>query len=176
MVGWGIDAILSGRFYKIWKSEGFIRAWERGRAARFRHMLDNCGSKDVVPLVGTDVYGNRYYEDFLADEMNDAGGVGRTRWVEFSDRYDRFPSGRKIPPEWHGWLHRSYDDAPTPDNTAFHNPPFKKRHLPNPSGEPHAITPLGFVRNNNKKQFQEYVRSRMYNAWEPNDKKTKRYD
>ena len=72
MVGWGIDALLSGKFYKVFKSEGFIRAWERGRAARFKPILDNCGTKDVVPLVGTDVHGNRYYEDYDADESNES--------------------------------------------------------------------------------------------------------
>ena len=174
MVGWGIDALLSGKFYKVWKIEGFIRAWERGRAARFRPILDNCGVREIVPLVGTDVHGNRYYEDFKADESNDSGT--NSRWVEFSDRYERFPSGRKIPPEWHGWLHRSYDDAPTPENTAFHNPPYKKRHLPNPSMEPHAVYPQGYAMHEYRKEFQEYSNSRIYNAWQPQAKNTKRYD
>ena len=73
MVGWGISTWFTPKFYKVWKIEGFIRAWERGRAARFKNILDNCGTNDVVPLVGTDVYGNRYYEDFEADTSNDSG-------------------------------------------------------------------------------------------------------
>ena len=175
MVGWSIAGLLSGKFYKVWKAEGFIRAWERGRAGRFKNLHDNTGVRDVVPLVGKDVYGNRYYEDFHADESNDS--MLAARWVEFSDKYDRFPSGRKIPPEWHGWLHRSYDDAPTPENTAFHNPPYKKRHLSNPSGEPHAIVPHGHWKSPNKRQFLEYTQSRLYNAWEPGTGKSgKRYD
>ena len=174
MVGWGLGALMTGKFYKVWKKEGFIRAWERGRAARFKNILDNCGSKDVVPLVGVDVHGNRYYEDYEADDSNDS--ALNARWVEFSDRYDRFPSGRKIPPEWHGWLIRSYDDAPTPDNTAFHNPPYKKRHLANPSGEQGAIVPHGHAFSPYKKEFQEYTKARIYTAWIPEEKKAKRYD
>lgn len=175
MVGWGISVILSGKFYKVWKVEGFMRAWERGRAGRIKNLHDNCGARDVVPLVGTDQYGNRYYEDFFADDSNDS--MNTARWVEFVDKYDRFPSGRKIPPEWHGWLHRSYDDAPTPENTAFHNPPYKKRHLSNPSGEPHAIVPHGHQNSPFKKQFVEYSYSRIYTAWDPSSVKLeKKYD
>jgi NADH:ubiquinone oxidoreductase subunit len=175
MVGWGISALISsGKFYKVWKAEGFIRAMERGRAGRHKNILDNCGARDVVPLVGTDVHGNRYYEDYFADDSNNSSLT--SRWVEFVDRNDRFPTGRKIPPEWHGWLHRCYDDAPTPDNTAFHNPPYKKRHLANPSGEPGAIRPLGYASHPYKKEFQEYVRSRIYTAWEPQERSIKKYD
>ena len=176
MVGWGIDALLSGRFYKVWKKEGFIKAWERGRSARFRPILDNCGTKDhIVPLVGVDIHGNRYYEE--ADIDDDASNQAyKSRWVEFADRTDRFPSGRKIPPEWHGWLHKCYDDAPTPENTAFHNPPYKKRHLSNPSGEAGAIVPYGHGTHPYKGQFTQYVRSQIYQSWTPETAREKKYD
>ena len=61
MVGWGLESFLTGKFMKIYRKEGFIRTIERGRIARSRAITDNAGNRDVVPLVGQDQYGNRYY-------------------------------------------------------------------------------------------------------------------
>lgn len=52
--------------------EGFVRAIERGRDIRFHAPEDMCGVRDVAPLVGVDPYGNRYYEDFHANEHNES--------------------------------------------------------------------------------------------------------
>jgi len=173
MVGWGIDSILSGKFLKIFRKEGFIRTLERGKNVRYRNIMDNAGCRDVVPMVGQDQHGNRYYEDFHGDDSNDS--QLSTRWVEYSDRFEWWMTGRKLPPEWHGWLHRQYDDAPTPENTAFHNPVFKRRHRPNASGEPHHYVPLGHDLSPAKKTFRNYVKARVYHSWEPQDR-PKRYD
>ena len=160
---------------KIWRKEGFIRTLERGRAVRYRRIWDNAGSRDVVPMVGQDVHGNRYYEDFHGDDSNES--KVSYRWVEFADRHEWWQTGRKIPAEWHGWLHRQYDDAPTADNTSFYNPPFKRRHLPHPSGQPNAHVPLGHSAHPYKQSFQEYSRARVYHAWDPDSvSNSKKYD
>ena len=117
MLSWGIDALLSGKFYKIWKKEGLIKAMERGRMVRFRNIHDNAGTRDVVPLAGMDVHGNRYYEDLHGDDSNYSSNSHR--WVEFADRTEWYPSARMVPAEWHGWLHKVYDDTPIPGNPHF---------------------------------------------------------
>lgn len=176
MVGWGIDTLLSGKFMKVFHKDGFVRAWERGRAARMRNIQDNTGCREVVPLTGVDLYGNRYYEDFYGDDTNDSHLS--TRWVELSDRAEVFISGRKIPPEWHGWLAHSYDEVPIAGNTSFYNPIFKKRHLPNTSGTPKSMYPTGHQFNDYRREFIAYSKSRIYTAWDPEDAKNKkkRYD
>jgi NADH:ubiquinone oxidoreductase subunit len=176
MVGWGVESLLSGKFWKVFKKEGFIKAWERGRATRVRPIHDNTGARDVVPLVGTDPLGNRYYEDFFADDSNDSHLS--TRWVEPSDRSEVFISGRKIPPEWHGWLAHTYDEAPVAGNTSFYTPVFKKPHLPNSSGQSNAWYPTGHQVNEYRTQLHKFAKSRMYTAWNPAEASIpkKRYD
>lgn len=179
MVGWGIDSFLSGKFMQIWRMEGLIRTLQRGRAVRYRNIQDNGGARGVVPCVGEDVHGNRYYEDIHADDSNES--KTSNRWVEYSDRYEWFMGGRKIPAEWHGWLVRQYDDAPVPGNTNFCNPVFKMRHQPLASATPKNNTTLGHLSAiESKKQFHDYLRSRVYIPWSPEqaqeNKTNKRYD
>ncbi|CAG9318832.1 unnamed protein product [Blepharisma stoltei] len=175
MVGWGIDSILSGRFMKIFRMEGFIRTLERGRIVRFRNITDHVGSRGVAKCVGQDSYGNRYYEDFHGDDCNESFVC--QRWVEYADRHDMWQTGRKVPAEWHAWLHRINDDVPSPDNSNYHHPIYKRKHLPNQSGLPGATVPLGDGRHEYAKQFQTYIKSRIYTSWEPQENAPKkRYD
>lgn len=179
MVGWGIDSFLSGKFMEIWRKEGLIRTLQRGRAARYRNIQDNGGSRRVVPCVGEDLHGNRYYEDLDGDDSN--GSKNSYRWVEYNDRYEWFMTGRKVPSEWYGWLTRQYDDVPIPGNTNFYNPVFKKRHEPCNSGTPTMYNPLGHHPViESKKTYHNYVKSRVYVPWIPSKnvqtKAKKRYD
>ncbi|MEP3225046.1 MAG: NADH:ubiquinone oxidoreductase subunit NDUFA12 [Parasphingorhabdus sp.] len=48
--------------------------------------------------VGEDVFGNKYYHS----------KDGAQRWVIYSGSND----ASRVPPEWHGWLHQSYDEIP----------------------------------------------------------------
>lgn len=52
--------------------------------------------------VGEDIFGNKYYQtkNFAKD--------GDKRWVMYAGAND----ASRVPPEWHGWLHKSYDDIP----------------------------------------------------------------
>merc|ERR1719309_127960 len=56
-------------------------------------------------LVGSDKYGNKYYE-------NNKYMMGRNRFVvypyEGREKYD----GSQIPPEWHRWMQHMTDDSP----------------------------------------------------------------
>ncbi len=45
-------------------------------------------------LVGTDQFGNRYFED-------NETGYTRKRWVIYKDMSTYNPTS--VPPEWHGW-------------------------------------------------------------------------
>ncbi|VAV86982.1 NADH:ubiquinone oxidoreductase 17.2 kD subunit [hydrothermal vent metagenome] len=52
--------------------------------------------------VGEDIFGNKYYRHKKA-----AKGMDK-RWVIYNGAND----ASRVPPEWHGWLHHSYDEIP----------------------------------------------------------------
>lgn len=52
--------------------------------------------------VGEDIFGNRYFRAKKAE------GNFQRRWVI----YDGANDASRVPPEWHGWLHHSYDEIP----------------------------------------------------------------
>ncbi|KAF4548114.1 ATP-dependent bile acid permease-like protein [Elsinoe fawcettii] len=72
----------------------------------FGHQMQYIGDTKAGALVGTDLYGNKYYEN-LAEEL-----PLRTRWVDYKDKeYD--PS--QIEPGWHAWMSYMVDKPPTED-------------------------------------------------------------
>ena len=51
--------------------------------------------------IGGDEFGNRYYE-----QRSGVGPIGRPRrWVIYKD----LSEPTLVPPEWHGWLHYTFD-------------------------------------------------------------------
>ena len=62
-----------------------MRAVLRGKPYRPTHEKAGFQS-EVVPLVGTDEFGNRYYEDFGACNKN------QRRFVEYADKGKLFPT------------------------------------------------------------------------------------
>ena len=54
--------------------------------------------------VGTDAQGNAYYR---SKSKKDTAGRER-RWVIYNGAND----ASRVPSEWHGWLHHSYDALP----------------------------------------------------------------
>ena len=54
--------------------------------------------------VGEDIFGNKYFEAKKPDKRNPAG----QRWVIYNGAND----ASRVPPEWHGWLHHSFDEVP----------------------------------------------------------------
>ncbi|KAL4227064.1 NADH dehydrogenase 1 alpha subcomplex subunit 12 ndufa12/DAP13 [Mactra antiquata] len=59
----------------------------------------------IGTLKGTDVFGNRYYE-------NKSYFIGRSRWIEFTDGYGVDYDASMIPPEWRSWLQYSREESP----------------------------------------------------------------
>ncbi|EAA63833.1 hypothetical protein AN2260.2 [Aspergillus nidulans FGSC A4] len=66
----------------------------------------NAGDTKAGTLIGTDRYGNKYYEN-MEEEL-----PLRTRWVDYKQKeYD--PS--QIEPGWHAWISYMVDIPPTND-------------------------------------------------------------
>ena len=119
MRSWGLNVgMLSEKFWHIYRKDGFFRALQRGKPAKFNMEKGGYG-REAAPLVGTDEFGNRYYEDFNHSNMN------TRRWVEYADVGKWFPLPKKIAPAWHGWLHYQYDDPPRKENFVD---PFYRPH------------------------------------------------
>ena len=80
----------------------------------------------VGRLVGTDEFGNHYYENRR----------GR-RWVI----YNGYAEASSIPPGWYGWMHKTVDEPPI---AASYQPrEWEKPHLPNATGTRAAYRPQG---------------------------------
>lgn len=79
--------------------------------------------------VGEDGEGNTFYQT--------ADGV--RRWVIYNGEIE----ASRVGPEWHGWLHHTYQDPPT--EKPFRHKPWEKPHKPNLTGTPAAYHPPGSV-------------------------------
>jgi len=84
-------------------------------------------------LVGKDEQGNRYFEE---KDPSFAGGL-RRRWVV----YHGLTEASRVPPDWHGWLHHTFEEPPTVEPLTRRA--FEKDHLPNMTGTPLAYHPKG---------------------------------
>ncbi|MGZ9810101.1 NADH:ubiquinone oxidoreductase subunit NDUFA12 [Pseudoroseicyclus sp. H15] len=80
--------------------------------------------------VGEDAEGNVYYRN--ADDSK--------RWVI----YNGYAEATRVAPEWHGWLHRSWDETPS-ERPLMHRE-WEKPHLPNLTGTAEAYAPPGSLR------------------------------
>ena len=95
--------------------------------------------------VGKDAEGNVYYRN--ADDTK--------RWVIYNGAIE----GSRVSPEWHGWLHWTWDEAPT--EAPLPRKAWEKPHLPNLTGTPRAYAPAGSIRR------VDPVDRRDYEAWSP---------
>ncbi|MEO1135545.1 MAG: NADH:ubiquinone oxidoreductase subunit NDUFA12 [Pseudomonadota bacterium] len=86
-------------------------------------------------LVGADEQGNRYYEEKEASMPG--RGDQRRRWVV----YHGVAEASRVPADWHGWLHHTFEEAPT--EAPLTRRAFEKDHLPNMTGTPLAYHPKG---------------------------------
>ncbi|EMD67751.1 hypothetical protein COCSADRAFT_34542 [Bipolaris sorokiniana ND90Pr] len=72
----------------------------------YAHQMANIGDTKAGTLIGTDRYGNKYFEN-LEEEL-----PLRTRWVDYKDKeFD--PS--QIEPGWHAWMSYMVDKSPAVD-------------------------------------------------------------
>ncbi|KDB05516.1 NADH dehydrogenase [Defluviimonas sp. 20V17] len=95
--------------------------------------------------VGEDGEGNVFYQ--TAD--------GKRRWVIYNGEAE----ASRIPPEWHGWLHHTWDQPPT--ETPVLRKPWEKPHQENLTGTPLAYVPPGSLRRPQPAQRSDYE------AWRP---------
>ena len=131
-----------------WLSPGFL--WWSGATLGTLFTIGKRGR-----FVGKDDFGNRYYEDRTAKNSYDPGR--KRRWVI----YDGYADASKIPPDWHGWMHYTYDDPPSV--TPLPRKPWEKSHLPNFSGTPFARFPSGSLNAEAERQKT----TGDYEAWKP---------
>lgn len=102
--------------------------------------------------VGTDAQGNKYYRS----RLKTVDGRER-RWVIYSGAND----ASRVPAEWHGWLHNSYDELPE-----SHLPPpriWQADHAPNPTGTAPAYRPQGALERGGRRARA----TADYEAWTP---------
>ena len=96
-------------------------------------------------LMGEDAIGNRYYQN--AD--------GTRRWVIYNGEIE----ASRVSPEWHGWLHMTFRDAPT--ETPLIHKPWEKPHQANLTGTNAAYAPSGSLRASGQTAAADYE------AWQP---------
>ena len=95
--------------------------------------------------VGEDDQGNIYYQS----------RDGVRRWVIFNGEVE----GSRVSPDWHGWLHHTFDNSPA-DRPLAHKD-WEKPHQPNLTGTAAAYAPAG-----SQRQAVPADR-RDYEAWSP---------
>ena len=94
-------------------------------------------------FVGQDDYGNRYYE---AKDASDSYDGRKRRWVIYSG----YAEASKVPAEWHGWLHYTFDEPPTVQPLL--RQAWEKDHRPNLTGTVHAYRPQGSLARGGERQ------------------------
>jgi NADH:ubiquinone oxidoreductase subunit len=102
--------------------------------------------------VGTDSQGNKYYIS-----KTKHGDGRQRRWVIYNGAND----ASRVPAEWHGWLHGSFDDLPE-----SHLPPpriWEVDYTPNATGTAEAYRPAGAL----ERGGQRARASGDYEAWTP---------
>lgn len=104
-------------------------------------------------LVGTDAYGNNYYVSKGAASVKTA-----KRWVVYKGEAE----ASKVPPAWHGWLHRTTDQVPSAENAPTVRP-WQKDHLPNLTGTELAYRPPGHQLEGGKRKKA----TGDYEPWRP---------
>ena len=95
--------------------------------------------------VGKDDQGNVYYQT----------RDGKRRWVIYNGEAE----ASRVPPEWHGWLHHSWDQPPT--EVPLKKKAWEKPHQENLTGTPAAYAPPGSIRK------AQPVARKDYDAWQP---------
>ncbi len=105
-------------------------------------------------FVGADADGNRYYE---AKNTKLSYDGRKRRWVT----YNGYAEASKVSPDWHGWLHYTFDEPPTVEPLLRRK--WEKEHLPNLSGTPYAYRPQGSLARTGERP----PATGDYEAWTP---------
>jgi NADH:ubiquinone oxidoreductase subunit len=108
--------------------------------------------------LGTQLYTRRHGERVGEDEQ---GNVfyqtkgGARRWVIFNGEAE----ASRISPEWHGWLHHTWDRPPT--EAPLPRRPWEQPHVENLTGTAAAYAPPGSIRRATPAPRSDYE------AWRP---------
>lgn len=103
-------------------------------------------------FIGTDDFGNRYFQDRKASVS------GRHRRYVL---YKGIAEPSKVPAEWHGWLHYTFDEPPTED--PLPRQAWETDHKPNMTGTIFAERPKGTLREGGERA----AAASDYEAWSP---------
>ena len=95
--------------------------------------------------VGEDAQGNIYYK--TAD--------AKRRWVIYNGEME----ASRVSPDWHGWLHFTWDEPPT--EVPLVRKAWERPHLENLTGTAAAYAPPGSIRH------EAPVARADYEAWRP---------
>ena len=104
-------------------------------------------------LVGTDAQGNRYYR---GKKPKNVDGRER-RWVIYNGAND----ASRVPAEWHGWLHGSFDG--TPESNLLPPRIWEADYTPNATGTVAAYRPQGALERGGRRA----AATGDYEAWSP---------
>ena len=114
--------------------------WWNGQTIATRLFTARKGTR-----VGEDGQGNVYYQS----------GGGERRWVIYNGAIE----ASRVAPEWHGWLHHTWQEPPTKAPPS--RKPWEKPHVPNLTGTGSAYRPKGSILT------QRPVTPTDYEAWTP---------
>ena len=117
-----------------------LLTWYHGSSLGTRLFTWRRGEK-----VGEDDHGNVFYQ------TRDGG----RRWVVYAAE----PEASRITPEWHGWLHFTWDEPPT--TAPLSRKPWQKPHQENLTGTALAHAPAGSIRHSAPAPRGDYE------AWKP---------
>ena len=126
-----------------------IFTWWNGATIGIRFTL---GRRGV--FIGKDELGNSYYE---AKDTKDSYDGRKRRYVV----YNGYAEASKVSPDWHGWLHHTFDEPPTVE--PLKRQVWEKDHQPNLTGTVHAWRPKGSIARGGERQ--KAVGD--YEAWRP---------
>ncbi|KAF2858148.1 putative NADH-ubiquinone oxidoreductase subunit B17.2 [Piedraia hortae CBS 480.64] len=118
-----------------------LRNLWKGGIKQYGHNLQYIGDTKFGTIVGTDKFGNKYYENI--DEL-----PLRTRWVDYKDKeFD--PS--QIEPGWHAWMSYMVDKPPTEDKLLQREVRAwePKEHLPSMTLSRSAYRPYSTTKSKN---------------------------
>jgi len=101
--------------------------------------------------VGSDEEGNVYYRSKAKP------GKAERRWVMYNGAIE----ASRISPDWHGWMHYTFDAPPTEEPLEAQN--WEKEHQPNLTGSKDAYFPAGSPAAGGKRA----AATGDYQAWQP---------
>ena len=126
-----------------------IFTWWNGATIGVRFTIGRRGK-----FIGGDEFGNRYFE---ARDNKDSYDGRLRRWVIFKG----YAEASKVSPDWHGWLHHTFDLPPTVE--PLMRRAWEKDYLPNLTGTIEALRPSGSLARTGERP----AATGDYQAWRP---------